>query len=140
MMMTDAPLPEKEPPSSNTLASERTDLAASRTLMASDRSLMAWIRTGLSMISFGFTIYKILEGFQKSAGPDALTHSPRTVGLVLTGLGTMAVVMGTVEYFQRRRELMAYAPIKLWRPAFIMAVAMSVIGLILFFGITSKLL
>lgn len=138
MMTTKAPT--KQPMTSNQMAAKRTELAANRTLMGADRSLMAWIRTGLSMISFGFSIYKILDGFQKSAGADALTHSPRTVGLLLTGLGTMAVVMGTVEYWQRRRDLLSYAPIKLWRPSFIMAVAMSVIGLTMFFGITSKLL
>lgn len=138
--MTNDPNPGSPPSSSNQLASARTDMAVNRTLMASDRSLMAWIRTGLSMISFGFTIYKILEGFQTSAGAAEVTHSPRTVGLLLTGLGTLAVVMGTVEYWQRRRELLIYGPIKLWRPAFTMAVAMSLIGLALFFGITSRLL
>jgi putative membrane protein len=127
-------------PSSNKLATERTDLASARTLMAADRSLMAWIRTGLSMISFGFTIYKILDGFKNSAIGEEFAHSPRTVGLLLTGLGTMAVVAGTVEYFHRRRELLVYGPIRLWRPSFTMAVLMSVVGLILFFGITSKLL
>lgn len=138
--MTSDTNPGTPPPSSNQLASERTELASARTLMAADRSLMAWIRTGLSMISFGFTIYKILEGFQSSAAAAEVTHSPRSVGLLLTGLGTMAVVMGTVEYWQRRRELQVYAPIKLWRPAFTMAVVMSLIGLGLFFGITSRLL
>ena len=51
-----------------TLAEDRTDMAAARTLMAADRTLMAWIRTAPSMLSFGFTIYKVLEGFQKLAG------------------------------------------------------------------------
>lgn len=138
--MTNDTTPGQAPPSSNQLATERTDLASARTLMAADRSLMAWIRTGLSMVSFGFTIYKILDGFKHSAAAAGFTHSPRTVGLLLTGLGTMAVVMGTIEYFHRRRELLAFGPIKLWRPSFIMAVAMSVVGLVLFFGITTKLL
>ncbi|HWS77390.1 MAG TPA: DUF202 domain-containing protein [Thermomonas sp.] len=138
--MTNDTTPGQAPLSSNQMATERTDMASARTLMAADRSLMAWIRTGLSMISFGFTIYKILDGFKDSAVAAQFAHSPRTVGLLLTGLGTIAVVMGTVEYFQRRRDLLVYGPIKLWRPSFIMAVAMSVIGLALFFGITSKLL
>jgi putative membrane protein len=44
--------------SANDLAAERTDLAVDRTVMAAGRTLMAWVRTALSMISFGFTIYK----------------------------------------------------------------------------------
>ena len=63
--------------SSNEMAQQRTTLAASRTLMAADRSLMAWVRTGLSMISFGFTIYKILQGFQEAG---AVRHEERADG------------------------------------------------------------
>lgn len=138
--MTNDSSTEHAPLTSTELAAERTDFASNRTLMAADRSLMAWIRTGLSMISFGFSIYKILEGFQKNAAAVDIAHSPRAVGLMLTGLGTLAVVMGTVEYWQHRRELLPYRPIRLWRPSFVMAVAMSVIGVALFFGITSRLL
>ena len=45
----------------------RTDLAVVQNLMAADRTLMAWVRTALSMISFGFTIYKVIEGLQHEA-------------------------------------------------------------------------
>lgn len=138
--MTNDSTSGQAPLSSNQLAMQRTEMAFGRSLMAADRSLMAWIRTGLSMISFGFTIYKILDGFKDTAADAEFTHSPRAVGLMLTGLGIMAVVMGTVEYFQRRREVLPHHPVKLWRPSFIMAVIMSVIGLIMFFGITLRLL
>lgn len=127
------------PPTSGQLASERTDLATARTMMAVDRSLMAWIRTGLSMISFGFTIYKLLESFQEKGALGVDMHSPRTVGLFLTGLGTISVLMGTIEYWQRRRQLLAFSAVRIWRPAFIMALLMSATGLVLFFGIISKL-
>ena len=43
------------------LAEERTDLAVERSVMAAERTLMAWIRTALSMIGFGFTIYKFFQ-------------------------------------------------------------------------------
>ena len=43
------------------LAEERTDLAYQRTIIAAERTLMAWIRTALSMIGFGFTIYKFFQ-------------------------------------------------------------------------------
>lgn len=126
------------PKNSNEMAADRTDLAASRTLMAADRSLMAWIRTGLSMISFGFTLYKILQGFQASAGADAVAHSPRAVGLFLTGLGTVSILMGTIEYWERLRELRAYGNFRTWRPSFVMAVIVSASGLFLFIGIISR--
>lgn len=126
--------------SSNELATDRTDLATGRTVMAVDRSLMAWIRTALSMISFGFTIYKILESLQQSGGPLGHDYSPQTIGLFLTGMGTASMVAGTIEYWQRIKMLREYHAIKTWRPTFIMALIMSVTGLFLFLSIVTKLL
>ena len=126
--------------SSNELATERTDLAASRTLMAADRSLMAWIRTALSMISFGFTIYKLLQGFQAEGVSLAHPNTPRTVGLFLTGLGTASMIMGTIEYWQRLKELNRLERFRLWRPSFVIALVMSITGLILFVSIIGKVL
>jgi putative membrane protein len=124
---------------SNELAVERTDLAVGRNVMAADRSLMAWIRTALSMISFGFTIYKVLEGFQKT-GNVQHENSPRAIGLFLVGLGTFSMLMGTIEYWQRLKELRQLQQLALWRPSFIIAVIMSVTGLALFVSIIIKLL
>jgi len=129
--------PEK---TANELATERTDLAVARTLMAADRSLMAWIRTALSMISFGFTIYKLLESFQEKGVTLRTFNSPRNMGLFLTGLGTASIIMGTIEYWQRRKDLGRAEPIPLWRPSFVIALIMSVTGLFLFVSIISKLL
>jgi putative membrane protein len=134
------PHPQPPPLTSNQLAAERTSLAATRTMMAADRSLMAWVRTGLSMISFGFTIYKLLESLHEKGLDVTQTHSPRSVGLFLTGLGTVSIVMGTVEYWHRRKELMVTANVKLWRPSFVMALLMSATGIFLFFGITARAL
>ena len=53
------------------------DLATTRTLMAADRTLMAWIRTSLSLLSFGFTIYKILQGFAESGALGRLLARAR---------------------------------------------------------------
>jgi putative membrane protein len=126
--------------SANDMAHQRTDLAAVRTLMASDRSLMAWVRTGLSMISFGFTIYKILQGFQEAG---AVLHgvSPRAAGLFLTGLGTLSIIAGTVEYWQRAKEAHRHRPdFQIWRPSLVIALIMSVTGLLLFGSIVIRVL
>lgn len=126
--------------SSNEMAQQRTRFAAGRTLMAADRSLMAWVRTGLSMISFGFTIYKILQGFQEAG---TITHgvSPRSAGLFLTGLGTLSIVAGTVEFWERakaaRRNLLI---VRIWRPSLVIAMILSVTGLVLFVSIIARVL
>lgn len=139
MPSTPAPAPGAEK-SANELALSRTEMATDRTMMASDRSLMAWVRTGLSMISFGFTIYKLLQGLQDAGATLSHGTSPRFMGLFLTGLGTLSIVLGTVEYWYRLAALRALRRYPLWRPSFLMAVIMSVTGLFLFIAIASRLL
>jgi putative membrane protein len=87
--------------SSNVLAKERTGLAVYRTALAASRSLMAWVRTGLSMIGFGFTIYKFIQAFADQFSPGAA----RTVGIFLITLGTVSVIFGCIEYWQTAREI-----------------------------------
>jgi putative membrane protein len=72
-------------------------LAIDRTRMAAERTLMAWVRTALSMISFGFGIYKFIQVLQ-SEGPATLlrAQAPRNVGLAFTGIGTLALVVACV--------------------------------------------
>ena len=126
--------------SANSLAQERTNLAVGRTMMAADRSLMAWIRTVLSMISFGFTVYKILQGFQEDGSKLPSDHTPRNIGLFLIGLGTVSMVIGMIGYWQVFRELhvMQYFPV--WRPSFVISIVMSGLGLFLFLSIMVKAL
>ena len=139
--MTETLEPSARPaPSSNELAATRTRLAAERTMMAADRSLMAWVRTGLSMISFGFTIYKVLEGFRASNAEVVMTISPRAAGLFLIGLGTLSIAMGTIEYWTRLQEARACGQFGTWRPSFVIALIMSAAGVFLFTGIISRLL
>ncbi|MBK6315770.1 MAG: DUF202 domain-containing protein [Blastocatellia bacterium] len=77
---------------------------------------MAWVRTALSMISFGFTIYKVLEGLQVDGVDLGRDDAPRLVGMMLTGLGTISMVLGTIEYYFRLKELNRLQPITIWRP------------------------
>jgi len=125
--------------SSDELAEDRTDMAATRTLMAADRTLMAWVRTSLSLSSFGFTVYKVLQGFAETGTLLPHGQTPRNVGLFLTGLGTVAMVMGTLEYGQALRDLRRYMDIKIARPVFIMALLMAVFALFLFFSVVTRL-
>jgi putative membrane protein len=39
----------------------------------------------------------VLLAFQQGGGQLRREHTPRTIGLFLTGLGTVAMLMGTVE-------------------------------------------
>jgi putative membrane protein len=130
----------QETKSANDLALERTDLATRRTLMAADRTLMAWVRTALSMISFGFTIYKVLEGFLESGASLPHASSPRNLGMFLIGLGTASMVLGTVEYWQTLKELRRFEHFSGWRPSFVIALIMSLTGSFLFVSVAARVL
>ena len=128
----------RTPKTTDALASERTDLAVERTVMAAGRNLMAWIRTGLSLISFGFTIYKFLEASVAEKGTDIMLKAhPRRIGLTLIAMGTGAVVLGAVEYFETLRRMDTLSERK-YRPlnfSFILGMFVGLFGLFLFITI-----
>jgi putative membrane protein len=108
--------------------------------MAADRTMMAWIRTALSLFSFGFTIYKVLQAFEEAGKvlPGANINTPRVVGLFLTGMGTLAILMGTTQYVMCLRDLAHDGNFPLARPPLVMAILMSISGVVLFVGIIAR--
>jgi len=123
-------------PSSNVLAGERTDLAVERTFMAASRTLMAWVRTGLSLISFGFTIYKVLQAAGAVESQAAILRSlqdPKRMGVLLIGLGTFSILLGSIEYFGtvKRLNAMTTEEYKPWNFAYVMGMLVGLFGLYL---------
>ena len=121
----------------NQLAQTRTDLAGDRTMMAADRTLMAWIRTALAMISFGFTIYKFLSYLKGSEAVHAHNpEGPRYLGILLTGLGSVSLAAGIVQYMQMLRQVGARVR---YRVAFYVAWVVVGLGLTILFGMATRL-
>ena len=108
-------------------------LALDRTRLAAERTLMAWVRTALSMIGFGFTIYKFLQVVQEqSTFPVLRPQAPRNLGLMLVGIGTFAVIIACVQHWQYVRKLRPDQPYKPWDLAFIVACLIALLGLLMF--------
>ncbi|MDP1599398.1 YidH family protein [Phenylobacterium sp.] len=114
-----------------------TDMGTMRTIMAADRTLMAWIRTSLSMLSFGFTIYKFLEG---AAQQNMLPRSgtPQDVGLFLAGMGTLSMVLGLFSYWTTLKDLRRTEEFRLGRPTLLIGVIMTIAGVVMFLGISVR--
>jgi putative membrane protein len=88
-----------------------TELTASwtaleNTRLAYERTLMAWIRTAVSLITFGFTMYKFFQYFQESRG-EQVEHliTPRTLGMLMIGAGLLTLLTATVEHGRNMKRL-----------------------------------
>jgi putative membrane protein len=111
-------------------------LSLDRTRMAADRTLMSWIRTSLSLISFGFTIYKFLQAIREQSETGLLTpHSPRTVGLVLIGIGTISLVMACIQYYAFIRHLGLKLRNNPWDMTLPLATIIGLLGFLMFISI-----
>lgn len=80
-------------------------LAVQRTRLALERTLMAWVRTALSMISFGFSIYKLFDGEPGRA--PVRPESARELALALIAIGTVGLVLATWQHGAEARLLPA---------------------------------
>ncbi len=119
------------------LAEERTDLALHRTIVASERTLMAWVRTALSMIGFGFTIYKFFQYLPQdiAAGNVRRPQAPRNMGMTLIALGTLALVAAAWQHRSFLNEVGASQKRHIWSISFVVAIFVVLIGAIAFYGV-----
>ena len=119
-----------------------TDLAVTRTVMAADRSMMAWVRTGLSLITFGFTIYKFLDYAREeliATGKEVTDFSsPKIIGLFLIGLGILSLLMGIIENEATIRVLKKNHSFNRMRYSLFISLILLVFGVILFLAVLLK--
>jgi putative membrane protein len=122
------------------LAEERTDLALQRTIIAADRTLMAWIRTALSMIGFGFTIYKFFQyqAEEIAAGNIRRPQAPRNLGLSLIALGTLALAAATWQHRKFLKAIGASEKQHMISISVVVAMVVILIGLVTFYGVLLK--
>jgi putative membrane protein len=115
-------------------------LAVERNVMATDRTLMAWTRTSISMISFGFTVYKLLhvankEGILLINNPAG----PRNLGLFLIAIGTLSLAMGMLEHRNALKRLNHTPGHVILSPGFLVSAAVMLLGMFLFVTIILKM-
>jgi putative membrane protein len=120
-------------------------LAIERTILAADRSLLAWLRTSLSLIGFGFTIYKFLQYMLQQKGPELLLReqTPRNIGLFLVVIGTIPLLFEIVAYTRTLKRLHqrvdVEAPKLYWNPNFLAACAICLLGCLLLIALVFRI-
>ena len=108
-----------------------TSLAFDRTRLAHERTLMAWVRTAVSLISFGFTIYKFFEYLVESGKRTASTHllGPRQFGLLMIAIAIITLVMAMVQHRRDMQRLRALEPQLPKSNAFVLASFIAALGI-----------
>ena len=134
--MSDVAVNSPVSPTTTDLAIQRTDMAFERTRIAAERTLMAWIRTALSLISFGFTIYKFLQEMNKVEKITLQDNGPRNFGLALISLGTVALIVASIQHIGLMKELSKHATgAPRTSLALVVALAICVLGVLAFLSI-----
>lgn len=116
----------------NEPALNSNDLAFERTLLAENRTLMAWVRTAISLISFGFTIYKF---FQETGNATHRLLSPRKVGMLMILLGLLALVWGLLDHNDTLKKIRKSYPDIQRSRATILAILVLLFGVVMFLGV-----
>jgi putative membrane protein len=81
-------------------------LAVERTVQAVGRSLLAWVRTSLSLIGFGFTLFKFLQYlYQEGAKELMRPQTPRNIGMFLIITGTIPLLLAIIQYLRQIKQL-----------------------------------
>src|ERR1700756_3628049 len=78
----------------------RSHLAWIRTRLSAERTLEAWVRTAASLIAFGFAIVQFFGGLSPipGAAQPRKSNLSRYLGLMLIGVGTLALVIASWQY------------------------------------------
>ncbi|MDR3554533.1 MAG: DUF202 domain-containing protein [Syntrophobacteraceae bacterium] len=93
-------------PSSNQLALERT-------ILAHERTLMGWVRTSISLITFGFTLYKFFQLELAAQPPRHPLHDvigPRQFAILMISIGLFSLTIATIQYRVYRSGLRRWYP------------------------------
>jgi putative membrane protein len=84
--------------------------------------MMAWIRTAISLLTFGFGIYKFFEiGTGRTQG-QAHRIGPREFGLALVSIGLVSLLIAALDNKRNITHLVAYAPVKRRSKATLLAI------------------
>ena len=86
---------------------QTTRLAYDRTWLAYERTMQAWIRTAVSLITFGFSVYKLVDIVDANPADKQRLAGPQEFGFTLVGIGFLALAMATIEYRANIRRIRA---------------------------------
>ncbi len=76
-----------------------------RTWLAYEQAMQAWIRTALSLIAFGFSVYKLVGIIDRNPADEKYLVGTHAFGFILVAIGFVALAIATIEYRQSIKVL-----------------------------------
>lgn len=85
----------------------QADLAFDRTFLAHERTLMAWLRTAMSLVTFGFVLFKAFLYLEQAGKltPSREVLGPRTYGIIIIAVGIMGLIGAIAQHVRGLRRL-----------------------------------
>lgn len=87
-----------------------TRLAVERTYLSHDRTAMSWARTAISLITFGYGLYKVIDSSAAGVTAKHALIGHRELGAIMIGIGVLSLMLGVYEHWQGIRQLQAQYP------------------------------
>lgn len=112
--------------------STRLDLDRTRTMF--DQTAMSWIRTAISLITFGFTIYKFFQiELDQAGGREPGPHlGARGFALILVAAGLVSLIIGSVEHRKNMQSLLVEYPGMARSQIGVLALLVGIVGMLAF--------
>lgn len=150
-MLMDTPTPAPELDAGTKLSIHRTELALESALMTIDKTEMSVLTTSLSLIGFGFTIFKFFQEVGSKMPPRGAMGLPsRNFALFLVILGILLLIAGQYNRFRdvralkrrwqnlNREGLIFSLPVRTISPNMIVSVLLALGGALVMLGIAAR--
>jgi putative membrane protein len=125
----------EEKPKKDASRSEENLLAHERTILAQERTLMAWVRTSLSLIGFGFTIFRVFKDLHKDSMLPGGNSAAQDFGVILVVLGTGFLIAASIQHKFLEKEFYVKGIKKRISLPFLAAICISLLGIVMLLGI-----
>ncbi|MFL5327572.1 MAG: YidH family protein [Gemmataceae bacterium] len=110
-------------------------LAFEQLYLAHERTQLAWVQVSLALITFGFTIAKVVEALPEKGGERATHVSASTVGMLMIVFGLVTLGVATLQHHRYVKLLRLQCPGLPLSQSSVLSIMLAVLGVVAFVGV-----